>query len=1244
MNRLLIKLFTCLIYFFSISVYSASYQTKTPANDDGGGNLIYLDRHLVNCLTYAISSLHLYRPSLQEIAYEYKCVNAGNTSTFEKFTAANDDGGGNLTYLDRHEVDCVGKGLQFIHLERPSQSTIRYNYKCGERLLSALKDYYTPTNDAGGGNSIYLDRHAISCPDREVLSYLRLERPTSNTIRYHYKCGIYQEAQKIRAAWNPAVCLDVNGWNQSISGTQVQIWNCDEVSETWYFGEDKKIHAGWNPSVCLDVDGWNQTANGIKVQIWNCNEVSETWYMGDDKKIHAGWSSSVCLDVVGWNQTTNGVRVQIWNCNEVSETFIIGDMVPPTWLASLAAKRSRITQFPNGAYLLELFDPNQTVSFFTDRPYRRSERRSMQELSDNWVALTDNLGPNASITVGDNIINVDAKTYQFFYNPAYNTGYLSFQPLNGGQLPLGEYKDAHVFIGKIDNFARVFNVSGLIPDSNPHNLNSKTDDTTNLLFSLTSEKASINLDAERNRYYLTLDEVNPVTHAFQEHPSRHAKVIKTELFMSGSFWNDAFGTSRPNAIISGRTANGEIKDFVVTLSAPNYNIGMNHIAFEITPLDANIQVGQLTIVSIYIDSLWSSLKNLAVKTLGAVVLGGCVAGDYALISATVKACSFAPALCVPPLGLELYGGYLCVKEALKIFDINYNEPSTPPPSPSTVLTSQFVGAPPEFENRTFKYSTNNHLDSDWLLTTPSGVWGQTYANFPQAVKCTSGINCNTQFGLKMCSADSDCVPVTGKGQCRTVEATVVQPGQAAQKLCIGHSDYIIDKYYNTIKNARKFIDISHLGSIPEGRWLSAIQNGIAYASWTTPQPIIRYFIGITPNESKKSSSSCVLDAAGEMSKLLLRVPADKRGTLKVFTASGLPNYWLHFSWNHSKILAVDGKDLITGGHNFLSDKYLDEYPVFDVSMKITGDAAITAHTFINELWNNMWSSYIETDTYRYSSHTFLNCSYQVASHRATALPAFEQPTSFNTELHKVAYTSPSETPVMAAGNLAVINSSGQQLEQFIHQLIDTSNNSIYISQQDLGPYQYDTVRNILGDDAPRPFTYGWPKETFIKLGKAMMRGVNVNITLSDPNAPDGYAYNHPLSLVKWKIFNTMWKEGLINWNDGRSLLCNRLTLQSIRYNSGESKYPGPDKNIPNHAKTMLVDNKRFLIASHNLYNHELQEFGLIVEDATKATEFWNYYWNPLTTNSRSSCISGANCTNTTVQDCINEIDPIRDEL
>lgn len=52
-------------------------------------------------------------------------------------------------------------------------------------------DRTTIANDWGGGNSIFLDRHNVQCKPNEVLSGFQLSRPKGDQIAYKYKCCSY---------------------------------------------------------------------------------------------------------------------------------------------------------------------------------------------------------------------------------------------------------------------------------------------------------------------------------------------------------------------------------------------------------------------------------------------------------------------------------------------------------------------------------------------------------------------------------------------------------------------------------------------------------------------------------------------------------------------------------------------------------------------------------------------------------------------------------------------------------------------------------------------------------------------------------------------------------------------------------------------------------------------------------------------------------------------------------------------
>jgi hypothetical protein len=116
---------------------------------------------------------------------------------YNRQTPANDFGGGQIIYLDRHSVYCnAGEILQGYQLIRPTFTTISYVFRCLAHPAVGLADIvkYTPLNDLGAiweDSNIFLDRHNIACPEGYALQGFRLARGGANLrqIQYIYTCA-----------------------------------------------------------------------------------------------------------------------------------------------------------------------------------------------------------------------------------------------------------------------------------------------------------------------------------------------------------------------------------------------------------------------------------------------------------------------------------------------------------------------------------------------------------------------------------------------------------------------------------------------------------------------------------------------------------------------------------------------------------------------------------------------------------------------------------------------------------------------------------------------------------------------------------------------------------------------------------------------------------------------------------------------------------------------------------------------
>ena len=56
------------------------------------------------------------------------------------------------------------------------------------------------------------------------------------------------------------------------------------------------------------------------------------------------------------------------------------------------------------------------------------------------------------------------------------------------------------------------------------------------------------------------------------------------------------------------------------------------------------------------------------------------------------------------------------------------------------------------------------------------------------------------------------------------------------------------------------------------------------------------------------------------------------------------------SWNHAKIVAINGKTMMTGGGNYWREYIGSAHDIIDHQVKVRGDAAISAHKYADYFW------------------------------------------------------------------------------------------------------------------------------------------------------------------------------------------------------------------------------------------------------------------------------------------------------
>jgi len=331
------------------------------------------------------------------------------------------------------------------------------------------------------------------------------------------------------------------------------------------------------------------------------------------------------------------------------------------------------------------------------------------------------------------------------------------------------------------------------------------------------------------------------------------------------------------------------------------------------------------------------------------------------------------------------------------------------------------------------------------------------------------------------------------------------------------------------------------------------------------------------------------------------------------------------SWNHAKIIAVDGKYLLTGGHNLYSKTYLKKNPVHDISIEMEGEVAHDAHLFANDQWK--WI--------KYRRGTFCG---RIMENVPDRVPRLLKRSNINEwpkgkanayapyYKRSIVYDAPEgAVPVISVGRQAVLVGTDRPADDAFIAMIDSATKTIRMALQDLGP-----MNAQLHDNLPKISPYGWPVEYFDPMAKAMWeRGVVIQIMLSNINASFGYSNGWKCSDIASEITKCMKKVAPEATDDELGQKINEnLRISFIKHNGKTKHYyyeegtMEKDKHeIANHSKFFIVDDVCSYTGSQNLYICDLAEWGVIVDDANITAKMMEDYWNPMwkATEDKSDC-------------------------
>ncbi len=425
-------------------------------------------------------------------------------------------------------------------------------------------------------------------------------------------------------------------------------------------------------------------------------------------------------------------------------------------------------------------------------------------------------------------------------------------------------------------------------------------------------------------------------------------------------------------------------------------------------------------------------------------------------------------------------------------------------------------------------------------------------------------------------------------------------GRPANELSPGQSDWLVMRIHDLIASARERVDITLLSPPPDGRFLVGLQEALVTLAQKGRPITVRILIGQYPTAEVDTAAflknlTAPLDQVPD-SRLAISVAAMRSCEVNEDCDS--------YSWNHAKIVTVDGVDALVGGHNMWSQDYLVGDPIHDLSMRVHGPAAASAARYADRLW-----AFVCANLER-------KPSISVASTSGT--PCLPPP--------PLSAARPTGgVPILAVARMGagITKDFANQSELARDLMLGAAQSEIRIVQQDLGFAlgRSDTL---------------FPDSTIDRLVDFLFhRDGDIYIVLSNLGAvgKSGSTYSNDVSLEtlahhlreeverRFERRDPNWRYQIRTGPDPvNALLCERLHLAPFRF--------GPDSRWPDgepfgtHAKFWMVDDRVFYIGSDNMYPVNLQEFGYIVDDRQAAQELIDAYWAPLWQWSSRAAVSG----------------------
>ncbi|CAE8641023.1 unnamed protein product [Polarella glacialis] len=406
-----------------------------------------------------------------------------------------------------------------------------------------------------------------------------------------------------------------------------------------------------------------------------------------------------------------------------------------------------------------------------------------------------------------------------------------------------------------------------------------------------------------------------------------------------------------------------------------------------------------------------------------------------------------------------------------------------------------------------------------------------------------------------------------------------------------------------IVRAERWVDITSL-STPTGKFLDCLGKAFKQLHDTGRPVTIRAFFGnIIGNPT---------NVYEVMNALKKELPEDT--ALKIWVGSLRVGLSAQATWNHSKIIAVDGQYILQGGHNMWDAHYLQKNPVRDVSVELEGPVAHDGHIFANWMWQVMSSMDVSLILDDSSLPTMTVCEGQPTRVQLNRFPDSieRQAPQYEAKVGVAAVGVAKIISLGRYGNLQIGSAPANPSDAGLEAMMASARKSIRISQQDLGPLAVP----IKFVTVPLPGTV-WPTKYFQAIGGALCRGVDVHIMVSNPHSVPGgvkmanYGNGWTCEDVGGMLVKVaMESNPQVPVEEMSRLVSSHLKISYIRSSSKSRDWPDGE-HVGNHSKVIIVDEIAHYIGSQNLYIANLCEWGLIFDDADQTAKFMDSYWNPM---------------------------------